>query len=61
MSDRNSGEPFTVGDLKREIADIPDYVWVCLDNTPGGPMRAITVELGASEPFILLESGEPKA
>lgn len=60
MNQRNSGEPFTVGELKAAIADMPDYAWVCVEATPGGPLRAILPELGAGEPFILLETGEPK-
>lgn len=50
---------FTVADLKIRIQELRDDAWVCLEQTPGGPMRAITIEMGASEPFILLGTGEP--
>jgi hypothetical protein len=60
ISQFNSGEPFTIADLKREIADLPDSMWVCVEATPGGPMRALLVERNAMEHFCLIETGEPK-
>jgi len=42
----------TVGELKEYLATCPDYAWVCLKD---GPVVKMKKELGASEPFILLE------
>lgn len=55
-----AGDPFTIADLKREIAAFPDGMWVCVGATQGGPMRALLVERGAGEQFCLIETGEPK-
>jgi DNA-binding CsgD family transcriptional regulator len=42
---------YTIADLKKDIANLPDQMWVCLD---GGPLNNVVMEPGASEPFILL-------
>lgn len=53
----NKGEYFTVADLKKVLAPLPDEVWVCLAAEPeGGPLRSFIIELGANEPFILLRN-----
>jgi hypothetical protein len=47
-----TAEPMTVGNLRALLADVPDCAWICL---PEGPVTSITKELGASEPFVLLQ------
>jgi hypothetical protein len=43
----------TVGELKKAIADLPDYVWVVLKGD--GPWSEVSTELGANEPFVVLQ------
>jgi hypothetical protein len=52
----NGGEYFTVKALRDALKDLPDLMWVCVDSTPGGPMRALFIEAGASEQFCLIET-----
>lgn len=40
-------------DLKNAIENLPDETWVCVAD---GPVSAIIVELGANEPFILIDA-----
>lgn len=42
----------TVGELKRELQDVPDDVWVFLRTEP---LNRLIYEPGASEPFVSLQ------
>lgn len=48
-----NGGPITVGELRTQLADLPDDAWVV---TPAGLARRIVAERGAAEPFVLLSA-----
>lgn len=49
----------TVGDLKKILAPLPDHVWIVLKGR--GPLAETWTELGAGEPFIVLQDREQAA
>lgn len=46
----------TVGSLLAELKDVPPFAWVCLNGF--GPAERVVRELGANEPFVVIEGGE---
>ena len=50
-------EPLTVDDLRSQLADVPGDTWVLVSS---GPAIRVFKELGASEPFIVIEGTEVK-
>jgi len=53
--DQRSGLPLTVGELLEQLKDVPPDTWVYVGRRP---VRGVRKELGANEPFVLIEGGK---